>query len=171
MKKINKYILLLAVVFSFSCSSDDDNSNDGGLSVSGTYTLDSLVPSSTIDADANGTFTTEDIIDLINCDFKIVLTDNTITINMDDFSVYQPATVSSGPEGVELDLELVECQSYTESGTYTVEDGSLISTIDEEQNILAISGNEITLIYTSYFHTSADSGNDTSVQFTAKFSK
>ncbi len=173
MKKIN-LILGLTALLVFGCSSDDD-SNGGGVTIFGTYTLTSLVPSSTIDADANGTFDTSDIIDLIDCNFVIVLSDdNTFTANLQEFGIFQGATISSGPGGVDLDLDPVECDAFAESGTFTVNDGSIVLSYGgdpEDQEIISISNNVITLIYTEFFHTSENSLNSSSVQFTARFTK
>ncbi|WP_299361189.1 hypothetical protein [Winogradskyella sp.] len=178
-KKILRVYLLLAVtVLSFSCNSDDDGNGNGNgeeTSVTGTYMLSSLVPSETIDADANGSFNTSDIIGLINCDFRIVLSeDDTYTINFTEFSVYQNGSSSSGPNGVQVEVFPLECDTFSViSGTFSITDGSLILTGDDDfgQQILSISNDEITFVYTNFFWTSSDDANQNPVQFTAKFVK
>lgn len=169
------FTLSLITVISFSCNDDDDSDGGGNDSIYGTYMLSSLIPSETIDADANGSFNTSDIIDLINCDFRIVLSDDdTYAFNFSEFSVYQDGSVSSGPNGVQVEVLPLECDTFDFfSGTFSITDGSLILSGNDNtgQQILSINDNEITFVYNYSFWTAPDDANLNPVQFTARFTK
>lgn len=171
MKKITS--LLLGLVLIVSCSSDDSSSSDD-TSVAGTYILSSVIPSLAIDADANGSFDKSNIANLINCDFRLVLSDdNTYSLNYDAFSVSQTAACCP------IQLDPITCQAVSTSGTYTVTDGSLVLTpgegsLSSGQKILAISGNTVTFNTTSNFYAEINGVVDTdqdSIQLVASFVK
>lgn len=119
---MNRTLLLLSLLATFlvfsACKKDEDPTPE---TISGTYTLTSIVPSEGLDPEVDGVFGDMELMDNINCSSKLILDDA-------DGAIYQYARISQSIIPVTvgtIDYTPMTCFGDTGDYSYTLIDGSL----------------------------------------------
>lgn len=146
---------ILALTLIYACSSDDDNGDSQSAEITeenfpGTYPIKSVTTDVEIDANADGNFGFENLIDYVDTDNLDQECDNVLVFNTDGTFSVTTANYYQSYDGTHDNVEnydTVECEYYgPSSGTYSF--GGSTVTLNYEsgyQRILEINGSEIIL--------------------------
>lgn len=124
-------VLFVSLLVFSACKKEKDPTPE---TVSGTYTLTSIVPSKALDPEADGTFGDTELIDNITCPSKLIIDDT-------NGATYQFVNLNQSftPNPMNNDYYALDCQGDTYPYTYTLTDNSLTMTIDQGSEIIIFS--------------------------------
>jgi len=130
MKKSNLLLRALIGLIIFSCSSDDNGSNNS-ITVVGTYSLSSIVSEIDLDPNVTGEFNDNELIDNIPCESTLILNGNG-SVNWDYLNISQTLNSNQGT----VTYSEIQCQEITGgSGSFEINYNGIILEFDSPIDI------------------------------------